>query len=101
MTMLRSLAGSARTCTRNILQLFALDPIDLALSKLERNSDRDREDVLRLAQAGYIDGDVLKARYLEEVRPYLLNKNEWHDHTLELWIEMIDASSSNMPRASK
>ena len=28
------------------LQLFALDPIDLALSKLERNSDRDREDVL-------------------------------------------------------
>jgi hypothetical protein len=25
------------------LQLFALDPVDLALSKLERNSDRDRE----------------------------------------------------------
>jgi hypothetical protein len=77
------------------LQLFALDPIDLALSKLERNSDRDREDVLRLAQAGYIDCDVLKARYLEEVRPYLLNKHEWHDQTLELWVEMIAAPSSN------
>src|SRR5260370_17334299 len=37
------------------LQLFALDPVDLALSKLERNSDRDREDVLPLSQAGYID----------------------------------------------
>lgn len=73
------------------LQLFALDPTDLALSKLERNSDRDREDVLRLAQAGYIDCGVLKARYFEEVRPYLLNKHEWHDQTLELWIEMIDA----------
>jgi hypothetical protein len=71
------------------------------LSKLERNSDRDREDVLRLAQAGYIDSDVLKARYLEEVRPYLLNKHEWHDQTLELWIEMIAAPSSNLPRASK
>jgi hypothetical protein len=31
------------------LRLFALDPVDLALSKLERNSDRDREDVVGLA----------------------------------------------------
>ncbi|MFL6603661.1 MAG: DUF6036 family nucleotidyltransferase [Steroidobacteraceae bacterium] len=51
------------------LQLFALDPVDLALSKLERNSDRDREDVLRLAQAGYIDCGVLKA----QSRPNLLH----------------------------
>jgi hypothetical protein len=71
------------------LQLFALDPVDLALSKLERNSDRDREDVLRLAQAGLVDGGVLRARYIEEVRPYLLNKEEWHDRTLDLWVEMI------------
>jgi hypothetical protein len=71
------------------LKLYALDPVDLALSKLERNSDRDREDVARLARAGYIDGKVLKARYYEELRPYLLNKEEWHDQTLELWIEMI------------
>src|SRR5438552_489516 len=83
------------------LQLFALDPIDLALSKLQRNSDRDREDVLRLAQAGFIECDVLKARYLEEVRPYLLNKHEWHDQTHELWIEMIAAPTSDMPKALK
>jgi hypothetical protein len=71
--------------------LFALDPVDLALSKPGRNSDRDREDVLRLARAAYIDSGVLKARYLEEVRPYLLNKHEWRDQTLELWMEMIAA----------
>jgi Nucleotidyltransferase of unknown function (DUF6036) len=75
------------------LQLFALDPVDLALSKLERNSDRDREDVLRLARAGYIEIEVLRTRYFDEVRPYLLNKHEWHDQTLELWIEMISASA--------
>jgi hypothetical protein len=40
----------------------------------------------------------LKARYFEEVRPYLLNKHEWHDQTLELWIEMIAAPGSNMPK---
>jgi len=84
------------------LQLFALDPVDLALSKLERNSDRDREDVVRSARAGYIDSGVLKARYLEEARPYLLNKHEWHDQTLELWIEIIVAPRSNTgaPRGS-
>ena len=80
------------------LQLYALDPVDLALSKLERNSDRDRDDVLRLARAGHIDGRVLKARYIEEVRPYLLNKEEWHDQTLQLWLEMIAAPSSKTPK---
>jgi hypothetical protein len=72
------------------LRLFALDPEDLALSKLERNSDRDRDDVLRLSSAGYIDTATLRARYFEEVRPYLLNRVEWHDQTLDLWVDMID-----------
>lgn len=70
------------------LTLLALDAHDLALSKLERNADRDREDVLQLAKAGHLDPDILKERYFEELRPYLLNKHEWHDKTLELWIEM-------------
>jgi hypothetical protein len=70
------------------LSLFALDATDLALSKLERNADRDREDVLRLARAGYLDREALKNRYLSELRPYLLGKLPWHDKTLELWVEM-------------
>ena len=65
-----------------------LDATDIALSKLERNAERDREDVLRLAGAGYIDPQVLKDRYYEELRPYLLSKLPWHDKTLELWLEM-------------
>lgn len=32
------------------LRLFALDPYDLALSKLERNTQRDRDDVRHLAR---------------------------------------------------
>ena len=61
------------------LNLLALDAIDLGLSKLERNSDRERDDVLRLARAGHLDRDVLKARYLGELHPYLLGKLPWHD----------------------
>jgi hypothetical protein len=70
------------------LKLFALDATDVALSKLERNAERDREDVVRLARAGHLEPRVLKERYIEELRPYLLSKIPWHDKTLELWIEM-------------
>lgn len=70
------------------LKLFALDATDLALSKLERNAERDREDVLRLARAGLLDPHILKDRYYAELRPYLLSKLPWHDKTLELWLQM-------------
>lgn len=79
------------------LRLLSLDPLDIALSKLERNADRDRDDVLRLARAGLVDAQELKARYFEEVRPYLLSKESWHDKTLELWLEMISPAKSGTP----
>jgi hypothetical protein len=75
------------------LRLLALDPTDIALSKLERNADRDRDDVLRLARAGFVDVQALKARYFEEVRPYLLSRQSWHGQTLDLWLEMISPSN--------
>ena len=55
--------------------------------KLERNSDRDREDVQRLAQAGYLKSEVLKERYYSELRPNLTAHETRHDLTLELWLE--------------
>jgi Nucleotidyltransferase of unknown function (DUF6036) len=70
------------------LVLFALEVHDLALSKLERNAERDRDDVIRLARAGLLDAKILKARYEEELRPYLTGNVEWHDKTARLWLEM-------------
>jgi Nucleotidyltransferase of unknown function (DUF6036) len=68
------------------LKLFALDATDLALSKLERNFDRDREDFQLLFRADLIDLAVLEKRYYEELRPYLLSNLDWHDKTLSLWL---------------
>jgi hypothetical protein len=76
------------------LRLLAMDPTDIALSKLERNAERDRDDVLRLARAGFVDAQALKARYFEEVRPYLLGRESWHDQTLDLWLEMVSSANS-------
>ena len=70
------------------LKLFALDATDLALSKLERNAEPDREDFLRLARAGLLDLAAFKGRYFEQVRPYLLGNLPWHDKTVELWLTM-------------
>ena len=64
------------TCFRRLLTLLAMDATDLALSKLGRNAERDREDFSALARAGFIDLEAFKARYHEELRPYLLSQHE-------------------------
>lgn len=69
------------------LHLFALEAHDLALSKLEWNLERGRDDVQRLAQAGHLNADVLRERYYNELRPNLLAHEERHDLTLRLWLE--------------
>jgi hypothetical protein len=73
------------------LTLFGLEAHDLALSKLERNSARDREDVKFLAGAAPLDVSVLAGRYAAELRPYLANV-ERHDLTMRLWSEMLSGT---------
>ena len=70
------------------LHLFALDPYDLALSKIERNTQRDRDDVKYLARMVPLDLGILQERYQTELRPDLGNP-EREDLTIELWIEAI------------
>ena len=69
------------------LRLFALEPHDLALSKLVRNSPIDREDVARLARTVPLDPDLLRTRYRQEMRPIIIGASDLHDRTLEMWIE--------------
>ena len=66
-----------------------MDPYDIALSKIERNGDFDRDDVKHLARVLPFDLDILKQRYHDELRVYLGNPQR-EDLTLRLWIEMIE-----------
>lgn len=75
------------TGTWTHLHLFALEAHDLALTKLQRNIDRDRDDVQKLASAGYLKPNILKHRYYDEIRLYLIGPAEQHDLTLKLWLE--------------
>ena len=71
------------------LRLYALDPYDLALSKLERNAQRDRDDVKHLARTVPLDLAELRERYETELEPYLANPLR-EGNTLRLWIEAIE-----------
>jgi hypothetical protein len=75
------------------LRLFALDPYDLALSKLERNIQRDRDDVRHLARTVPFDLEVLRRRYRDELR-WQLGNPEREDLTLQLWIDAIEEERS-------
>jgi hypothetical protein len=71
------------------LHLMALDPYDLALSKLERNRRKDRDDVRFLARITPFDLAVLRDRYATELR-WQLGVPEREDLTLALWIDAIN-----------
>ncbi|MBO0859658.1 MAG: hypothetical protein J2P21_14450 [Chloracidobacterium sp.] len=75
------------------LRLLAFDPYDLALAKLERNSQRDRDDVKHLARTIPFDLDELQDRYQKELRP-LLGVPEREDLTMRLWVEAIEEDRS-------
>lgn len=70
------------------LLLRALDPYDLMLSKLERNSPKDRDDVEYLAKALHLSPEVLRECYEKELRPYLANEGR-HNLTLDLWLNSL------------
>lgn len=72
------------------LRLRVPDAYDLALSKLERNIGRDREDVLVIARAAHLDPATLRERYMSELRPFVIGPVSRHDGTIALWVEMLE-----------
>jgi hypothetical protein len=69
-----------------LLAVRIVEPHDLALSKLARNSPKDREDVGRLAEHGLLQAAVLRERYEKEMAPHL-HPGLRADLTLSLWLE--------------
>jgi|SRR5208283_1018934 len=74
------------------LRLFAPDPYDFILSKLERNSAKDRDDADYIFKTKKLSSQILRERYERELRPYL-SKEKWHDDTVELWIEIFEKAN--------
>jgi hypothetical protein len=71
------------------LQLLVMDPYDVALTKLKRDSDKDFQDVLQLAEKTPFDLDLFEKRYREELRDNTTGKPEENDRTFYRWKEAI------------
>ena len=71
------------------IRLFAVEPHDLALMKLERNAERDRVDVMFLASQGLVTASELDRRYRAEMRSYIGVPERSTDITLRLWVSMM------------
>jgi hypothetical protein len=78
------------------LQFRIFERHDLVLAKIVRNNDKDRADVAAIAGGPGLDIDVVRARYIEELRPKL-GMPEREDLTLELWIEIIEETKKRRP----
>jgi hypothetical protein len=74
------------------LQLFAADPYDLILSKIERNSGKDRDDANYLYKTLKLSSEVLRQRFHTEMR-INLGLPEREELTLKLWIEIFETDN--------
>jgi hypothetical protein len=77
------------------LKLLVPDPYDCILSKLERNSSKDRDDADYLFRTQKPDVRVLRERYDKELRNNLIGPSARHDQTLELWIELFESDTGD------
>ncbi len=80
------------------IRLMVPEAHDLALMKLGRNIERDREDVKYLARRGFITVDELTRRYHTEMRSYIALPERRTDLVLELWCAMIRENSAARQR---
>ena len=64
------------------LTLRILEPYDLLLSKLTRNSPKDMEDVRALVQKLNLEFDVLMERFRFEMS--WVSRRDWHEQTLNV-----------------
>jgi hypothetical protein len=81
---------SSLDCGLSRLTIRVLDPYDLVLSKLTRNSPKDREDVKAVACKLQLSFRRLMEIFDREMKPWLPNL-EREQLTLKLWKEYFSA----------
>jgi hypothetical protein len=74
------------------LKLLIPDPYDFILSKLQRASQKDLDDADYLFKDQKLRSQILRERYTQELRAYLIGPPERHDATLDRWREVFEAS---------
>lgn len=77
---------------RRLVHLYVLNPVDLAVSKISRFTERDREDIRMLASCGLIDATAVKAR-ADEALSYFVGNVVSVQTSIDLTVEDITHST--------
>jgi len=83
-----------------VLEVRALSPVDLAVSKIGRFEDHDRGDIATLAQHGLITERAVRRR-TEEALSYYVGTTERARTSLELACQLIEANAPTAIAAIK
>jgi hypothetical protein len=76
---------------KKLIDVRVLSPIDLAVSKLSRFADQDREDILLLAREGLIDSASLRKRAKEALGAYVGDLNPAHN-SIDVACRLIEST---------
>lgn len=82
---------------KKLIDVRVLAPIDLAVSKLSRFADQDREDILLLAREGLIDSASLRNRAEEALAGYVGDLNSVRN-SIAIACRLIDSARPPGPR---
>lgn len=85
---------------RKVLDLRALTPLDLAVSKLARFSDQDREDILLLAARKLISPENLRTRADEALKAYVGNLGPVKN-TIDIACKLLETQAQKKKPADK
>lgn len=75
---------------KDVIEIRVLAPVDLAVSKLARFADQDREDIELLAKKGLIDSDFLRQRAEQALQGYVGDTAPVHA-SIETACRLVDA----------
>lgn len=79
------------------ITIKVLSPIDLAITKIDRLSEQDAEDILDLARAGLIDSETLKEKSTEAMS-YAVGNTKRIKNSIDIICRKVEAATQR-PKA--
>jgi hypothetical protein len=79
---------------KNLIEVRVLSPVDLAVTKLGRFTDQDREDIRLLAEEGLIDAASVRKRAEEALSGYVGDTSSVRT-SIDVACRLIDAERSS------
>lgn len=85
---------------KNLIEVRVLSPVDLAVTKLARFTDQDRDDIRLLAQKGLVDSASLRKRAEEALAGYVGGVSSVRT-SIEIACRLVDAERPPGERRKK